>query len=75
MANRALTRQAGELVRIEDLGDLPHASLGMELLPIPRHDPGALLAPVLLSVETQVGEVCRVRRPLDTEDPAHLRVG
>src|SRR4029078_10128366 len=56
---------------VEDVGDVPHAPLEMELGAVPRDDARALLPPVLEGVETQVGQVGSVVTAVDAKDSPH----
>ncbi len=56
----------------EDVVDEPHPLLETKLLAVARDDPGGLLAPVLQSVEAEVGEVGRLGMAEDPEQAAFV---
>ena len=49
-------------------GSAPHTDFGVELAPVRRHNPGTLLAAMLQRIEPQIGEIRRLRMPVDSND-------
>jgi hypothetical protein len=56
---------------IEDIGNLAHTSLDVQLSAVPRDDTNALLPAVLQGIEAQVGHIGGVDVPLNGKDSAH----
>ena len=52
----------------KDLADMPHAFMGVYLSAVAGDDPGALLSPMLLGVQTQVGKLGGFRVAVNGED-------
>src|SRR5436305_6895448 len=71
MSDRPAAGEPGDHVLLEDVGDVTHAALQMELPAVPRDHAGALLAAMLERVEPQVGQIGRVVTAVDTEDSTH----
>jgi hypothetical protein len=66
-----LAVEPGKCATTEDVGHMTHTPVEMYPLPVPGDDAGALLAPVLKSVEAQIGEVGRVFVVIDAKDAVH----
>ncbi len=66
-------REAGEPRAVEDVGDVAHLALDVDLAAVERGDPGRLLAAVLEGVEAEVREIGGVVRVADAEDTALIR--
>ena len=73
VADRRLAGKAREPGLVEDVGDVAHLPLDVDLAVVERGDAGRLLAPVLEGVETEVGEVGGILRIADAEDAAFVR--
>ncbi len=71
MTDCAITGKSLQHFGPEDVGNLPHAPLDAQMAAVPRNDPRALLTSVLLSVETEVGDIRRVLVLFDTEYATH----
>ena len=72
VADRDVAGEPARIGVVEVLGDEPHAAVRAGVaLPVHRHDPGALLPPVLQGVEAEVGEPGRVGDAGDADDAAH----
>ena len=65
-------RQARKPGFAEDVGDVAHLPLDMDLAVVEGGDPGRLLPPVLEGVKAEIREVCGVVRIADSEDAAFV---
>ena len=65
-------RQARQARLAEDVGDVAHLPLDVDLAVLERGDAGRLLAPVLEGIEAEVGEVGGILRIADAEDAAFV---
>src|SRR3990172_8365147 len=54
----------------EDTGPRAHPLLHRDRLPVGTGDPRRFLAAMLQGIEPQIGEIGRLRMPVDAEDPA-----
>ena len=70
MGRGGQARQPFQLLVAEDLGDVAHAPLLMELRPVGGDDSGRLLTSMLKGVKSQVGMAGRLGVRGDAEDAA-----
>ncbi len=73
VADRRPARQAREPRLAEDVGDVAHLPLDVDLPLVERRDPGRFLAAVLEGVEAEVRQVGGIVRVADAEDAAFVR--
>src|SRR5262249_10097684 len=71
VTDRQLAGQVLELRVAEGLGDEAHLAPGGDAVSVAGGDPRGLLPAVLEGVESEVGEVARLRVTVDAEDAAH----
>ncbi len=72
MTDGQMTLRAFSVCFLEDLADQPHVLVFAHLATVGHHDPGAFLAAVLQGVESEVGELGRIRMVVDAENTAFL---
>ena len=72
MPDRGAARQARQARLAEDVGDVAHLPLDVDLPVLERCDAGRLLAPVLERIEAEVSEIGRILRIADAEDAAFV---
>jgi hypothetical protein len=57
---------------VEDLGDLAHSGISVEVIAIRCDNSGALLTAMLQGVETEIGEICGLLAAVNSVDTALL---
>ena len=64
--------QAAQHLRREDIGDVAHGFVAVNLAAVARGDAGAFLAAMLQRIQAQIGEVGGFGMAVDGEDAAFL---
>lgn len=73
MAYGAVALEPGDLGLIgEDLGEKTQTPVAAQPSVVVRHNPGALLTPVLQGVESEIRQTSRIGMPPYAENPAFL---
>ena len=70
MADGAHSGEAIDGGAVEAIGDVAHRLVNLQLRPVRRGDPDALLAAVLQRIQPEVGEIGGLRVSEDSEDAA-----
>ena len=72
MPDGRAARQARQARLAEDVGDVAHLPLDVDLPVLERCDAGRLLAPMLEGIEAEVSQIGRILRIADAKDAAFV---